>query len=188
MSTALTRAMCSRPVLQPICAPLEQLTSSSFCLSVQYRFLLVPDREVENSSTCSCQRRNTRPRGRINAVGPYTRKTCSWQDYVHTVAIATSFSHQELRHGCNSSGSPFSYSSILGCFLGHTRVSRKPSSTAPSVRPFTACVVAGADGGARPAARHRFTRSTTIGLASPGIRIPNGHGSDLSVQLPLWCS
>lgn len=124
MSTALTRAMCSRPVLQPICAPLEQLTSSSFCLSVQYRFLLVPDREVENSSTCSCQRRNTRPRGRINAVGPYTRKVCSWQDYVHTVAIATSFSHQKLRQGLNHFICPFGYSCVSGSVLGHTRQTR----------------------------------------------------------------
>ena len=117
------------------------------------------------------------------AVGPYTRKIYSWQDYVHAVAIATSFSHEKLRHGCNSSVCPFSYSSILGCFLGHTRVSRKPSSTAPSVRPFTACVVAGADGGARPAARHRFTRSTTIGL----VRHP-ASASPMGTSLPCFCN
>ncbi len=177
MSASVTRAMCSRPVLQPICAPLEQLTSSSFCLLAPYPFLLVPDRAVENSSTSSCQRRHTRP------VDASTRSDLIREKFARGKITSTlwplqrHFHIKEWRHGLNHlfahSAIPAyrEVSSVIHACRGTLRF------TVPSVRRFTPCVVAGADGRARPAARHRFTRGTTIALVrDPASARPMGTG------------
>ncbi len=180
--------MCSRPVLQPICAPLEQLTSSSFCLSAPYPLLLVPDRAVENSSTSSCQRRHTRP------VDASTRSDLIREKFARGKITSTlwplqrHFHIKEWRRGLNHL---FAHSAIPAYRKfprSYMPVEERYVSTCRQCGVLQPVWLQGQMQSPPGRSSPIHTQHNNRSRPSPGIRIPNGHRSALFLKLPLWCA
>ena len=74
----------------------------------------------------------------------------------------------------------------IGSFLGHTCLSRNATfHRAVSAAIYTLCGCRGRWQNPPGRSSPIHTQHNNRSRPSPGIRIPNGHRSDLSVQLPL---